>query len=102
MKIARIIEKKQEEKYLIEIKTVKEIVLKIFHKYLKVFEKKKVLMRKIQNYAINFKKERKDTSIIKNRKKVSSEVCKELVEKGIYLIIEITTDITSILCTEKE
>ena len=50
MEIARIIKKKQEEeKDLIEIRTVEKMVPKRFHKYLKVFEKKKserMLMRK--------------------------------------------------------
>ena len=39
--------------------------------------------------------------MIKNREKGSSEVCKGLVEKEVYLTIEITINITSILCTEK-
>jgi len=34
-------EKEKEEKDLIEIRTVREIVPRRFHKYLKVFEKKK-------------------------------------------------------------
>ena len=54
MKTARIIEEKQEEeKDLIEIKTVEEIVLKRFYKYLK--ESKRMLMRKTWNYTIDFK-----------------------------------------------
>jgi len=41
MEIARMIEEKEkEEKTLIEIRTVEEIVPKRFHKYLKMFEKK--------------------------------------------------------------
>jgi len=51
MEIARMIEEKQKEKEdLIEIRTVEEIVPKMFHKYLKVFEKKeseRMLIRKI-------------------------------------------------------
>jgi len=50
MEIERIVEEKQEEKEdLIEIRTVEKIVPKRFHKYLKVFEKKKserIAMRK--------------------------------------------------------
>ena len=42
MQIARIIEEKEEyEEDLIEIRTVEEIVPRRFHKYLKMFEKKK-------------------------------------------------------------
>ena len=41
IKIARMIEEKQEEKEdLIEIRTVKEMIPRRFHKYLKVLEKK--------------------------------------------------------------
>jgi len=40
MKIARMIEEKEKED-LIEIRIIEEIVLRRFHKYLKVFEKKK-------------------------------------------------------------
>jgi len=41
MEIARMVEEKQDkEENLLEIRTVEEMVLKRFHKYLKVFEKK--------------------------------------------------------------
>jgi len=40
----------------------------------------------------------KNTSIVKNRKREGTRVCKESVEKGVYLTIEI---ITSILCVEE-
>jgi len=57
IKIARMIEEKQkEEKDLIEIRIVKEMVPKRFHKYLKVFEKKeseRILTRKTWDYTIN-------------------------------------------------
>jgi len=52
------IEEKQEEEDLIEIRMVEEMVSKRFHKYLKVFEKRKLErmpMRKIWNYAIDFR-----------------------------------------------
>ena len=45
---------------------------------------------------------RKDISIVKNRKRGGTEVFEKSVEKKIYLTIEITTDITSILCAKKE
>jgi len=51
--IARIVEEKEEgrdeKEDLIKLKTVEEMVIKRFHKYLKVFEKKeseRMLMRK--------------------------------------------------------
>ena len=56
---ARIVEEKEEEEEdLIELRAVKEIVPKWFHRYLKVFEKKeseRMLMRKAWNHAIDFR-----------------------------------------------
>ena len=49
-------EKQDEEEDLIEIRTVEEMVPRRFHKYLKVFEKKKLermLTRKTWDYAID-------------------------------------------------
>jgi len=51
MEIARMVEEKEKEKEnLIEIRMVKEMVPRKFHKYLKIFEKKeskRMPMRKI-------------------------------------------------------
>ena len=59
--IARMIEKKQnEEEDLIEIRVVEKMISRRFHKYLKVFKKKKLgrmPIRKIWDYAINFREE---------------------------------------------
>ena len=59
MEIARIVKEKQkEEKDLIEIRIVEEMVPKRFHKYLKVFQKnksEKMLTRKTQNHTIDFR-----------------------------------------------
>jgi len=44
----------------------------------------------------------KDISIIKNRKRRSTGVHEESVEKEVYLTIEVTTNITSILCAKEE
>ena len=61
MKIARMIkEKEEEEKNLIEIRMVEEIVLRRFHKYLKIFEKKEsemMLTRKTWDHAIDLREE---------------------------------------------
>ena len=46
-------------------------------------------------------KKGKDTSIVKNREREDTKVCKKLVEKEVYLTIEITIDITSILCAKE-
>ena len=46
-------------------------------------------------------KKEKDISIIKNKEKGGSGICKELVKKGVYSTIKITIDITNILCTEE-
>ena len=51
--------KQEEEEDLIEIRIVEEMVPRQFHKYLKIFEKKKlerILIRKIQDHAIDFRK----------------------------------------------
>ena len=58
MAIARIV--KDKEKYLIELKTVEEMVPRRFHKYLKVFEKKKlekILIRKAWYHAIDLRED---------------------------------------------
>ena len=61
IEIARVIEEKEEEEEnLIEIRTVMEIVPRQFHKYLKVFEKKKserMLIRKTWDYTIDLREE---------------------------------------------
>ena len=51
-------EKQKEEKDLIKIRTVEEIVSRRFYKYLKVFEKKRlerILIRKIWDHAIDLR-----------------------------------------------
>jgi len=59
--IARIVEEKEEEDDdddLIELRTVKEMVPRQFHKYLKVFEKKeseRMLTRKAWDHAIDLR-----------------------------------------------
>ena len=60
--IARIVEEKDEERdeeeYLIELRTVEEIVPRWFHKYLKMFEKKeseKMPTRKTYDHVIDLK-----------------------------------------------
>jgi len=59
IEIERMIEEKQEEeKDLIEIRMVEEIVPKKFHKCLKIFEKKKsekMPVRKILNHTIDLR-----------------------------------------------
>ena len=52
-------EKQEEEKDLIKIRIVKEIVPRRFHKYLKMFEKKKLkrmLTMKTWNHTIDLRK----------------------------------------------
>jgi len=59
--IARIVEEKEEEEEeedLIELRAVEKMVLRQFHKYLKVFEKKeleRMLMRKTWDHAIDLR-----------------------------------------------
>jgi len=47
-------------------------------------------------------KKGEDISVVKNKKRGSIEIYKELVEKEVYSTIEVTTDITSILYTKEE
>jgi len=46
-------------------------------------------------------KKRQDLPIVEDRERGSTGVCEGLVEEEIYKAIEITTDITSILCAEE-
>ena len=52
-------EERDEEEYLIELRTVEEIVPRWFHKYLKVFEKKeleRIPTRKAWDHTIDLRK----------------------------------------------
>ena len=81
---ARMIEGKQEEeKDLIEIRMVEEIFFGNFHKYLKIFEKKKsekMLIRKTWNYTIDCRK-----GFVPKKRKIYplSRIEKEKVQKFI-------------------
>jgi len=110
MEIARMIkEKKDEKEDLIEIRTVKKIVPKRFHKYLKVTEKKeseRMLIRKIWDHAIDLRegfvpKKGKIHPLSRIEREKIQKFVKKSVEKEVYLTIEITIDITSILCAEE-
>jgi len=64
MAIAKIVEEKEEERDeeedLIKLRTMKEMVPRQFHKYLKVFEKKeseRMPTRKTWDHAIDFREE---------------------------------------------
>ena len=62
-------EKQKEENDLIEIRIVEKIVLRRFHKYLKVFEKKeleRMPMKKTWDHARKGFVLKKDISIVKN------------------------------------
>ena len=101
-------EKEEEEEDFIEIRTVKEIVSRRFHKYLKVFKKKKserMLTRKTWDHTIDLR----ESFVLKKRKiyplsrieKGGTGVCEESVKKEIYLTIKVTTDVTSVLCAKE-
>jgi len=79
-----------EEKYLIEIRTVEEMVPRRFYKYLKVFEKKKskrMLMKKTWDHAIDLRKifvlKKKKIYPLSRIERGSSGVCEESVKKGV-------------------
>jgi len=110
MKIVRMVEEKQkEEEDLIEIRMVKEMVPGRFYKYLKVFEKKgirenaneKDLESCYRSQERFCSKKEEDISIVKNREGGGAEVCKGSVKEEVYLTIEITTNVTSILCAKE-
>jgi len=90
IEIVRIIEEKQkEEKDLIEIRMVEKIVLRRFHKYLKVFEKKeleRMPMKKTWNHAINLRKgfvmkKRKIYSLLRIEREKVQEFVKDQLRK---------------------
>ena len=110
--IARIVAKKEEEldeeKDIIVLRTTEEMVSKQFHKYLKVFEKKKserMLTRKAWNHAIDLRKgfvpKKGKIYLLSRVERRSTRVCKGSVEKGVYQAIKITTNITGVLCAEE-
>ena len=108
MKIAKIIEEKQEEEK--EIRTMEKIVSRRSHRYFKVFEKKelKECINK-EDMGSCYKSQKricskkgKDISIIQNKERESTEVLEKSVKKGVYLTIEIITNVTSILCTKEK
>ena len=108
--IVRLVEEKEEEEEdLIEISTTEDMVPRRFHKYLKVFEKKdseRMLTRKTWDHAIDLRegfvpKKGEDISIVESRKRGSTGVCGRSAEEGVYQAIEVTTDVTSVLCAKE-
>ena len=90
MEIVRVIQKKEEkETDLIKIRTVEEMVLRQFHKYLKVFEKKeleRMPMRKTWDHAIDLRegfvlKKRKIYLLSRIEKKEVQEFMKNQLRK---------------------
>ena len=91
MKIARMIEEKQkEEKDLIEMITVEEMVPRRFHKYLKVFNKEKserILMKKTWDHAIDLRerfvlKKEKIYSLLRIEREEVQKFLKDQLRKG--------------------
>jgi len=93
MVIARIVKEKEKdkdkEKDLIELRTVEEMVPRRFHKYLKVFEKKKLekmLMRKALYHAIDLRedfvpKKRKIYPLLRVEREKVQEFVKDQLRK---------------------
>ena len=46
-------------------------------------------------------KEGQNLSVVKSRERGGTRICKRSVEKGVYQAIEITTDVTSVLCAKE-
>jgi len=88
------VEEKEEERYeekdLIELRIVEEMVPKRFHKYLKVFEKKeseRMLIRKTWNHAIDLRegfvlKRRKIYPLSRVEREEVHEFVKDQLRKG--------------------
>ena len=69
-------EKEKEKENLIEIRMVKEMVPRKFHKYLKMFEKKEKDMRSCHRPQRMLCTEKgEDISIVKNREREGAGVC---------------------------
>jgi len=84
--IARIMEEKEkEEKDLIELRATDKMVPRQFHKYLKVFEKKK--LRKNAN-------KKGLGSCYRSQRRICAK-------EEIYKAIKITTNVTGILCAKE-
>jgi len=109
MEIARVIEKKKEEEEdLIEIRTVKKIVPRQFHKYFKVFKKKeleRMLIRKTWDHTIDLREyfvlKKGNIYLLSKIEREGIGICKRSVEKEIHLTIKVTANVTSILCAKE-
>ena len=110
--IARIVAEKEEEldeENMIIVRKTEEMVPRWFHKYLKVFEKGRVredadeesLRSCHRSQRRICAKEGQDLSIIKSREKGGTRICERSVEEGIHQAIEITTDITGVICAKE-
>ena len=89
--IERIMEKNEdEEEDLIKLRATNEIVLRRFHKYLKVFEKKdseRMPMKKVWNHAIDLRegfvpKKSKIYPLLRVEKEEVQEFVKDQLRKG--------------------
>jgi len=92
------VEEKEEERYeekdLIELRIVEEMVPKRFHKYLKVFEKKeseRMLIRKTWNHAIDLRegfvlKRRKIYPLSRVEREEVHEFVKNQLRKGVKIV----------------
>ena len=109
--IARIVVEKEEEldeEDMIVVRKTEEMVPRQFHKYLKVFEKKKserMPTRKAWNHAIDLREgfvpKKGKIYPLSRVEREGTRICERLVEEGVYQAIEITTDVTSVLCAKE-
>ena len=109
--IARIVVEKEEEldeEDMIVVRKTEEMVPRQFHKYLKVFEKKKserMPTRKAWNHAIDLREgfvpKKGKIYPLSRVERGGTRICERLVEEGVYQAIEITTDVTSVLCSKE-
>ena len=86
--IARIVEGKENEEDLIELRATKEMIPRRFHKYLKMFKKKdskKMPMRKTWKQISEkglYQKKRKIYSLLRVKREEVQEFVKDQLRKG--------------------
>ena len=100
--IVRIVAEKKkeldEEEEVIVLRATEKMVPRWFHKYLKVFEKKKskiMPMRKVWDHGIDLREgfilKRENIPIVKSRERKGARVCEESVEEGVYKCCRLKT-----------
>jgi len=109
--IVRIVAEKEEEldeEDMIVVRKMEEMVPRQFHKYLKMFEKKeseRIPTRKAWDHVIDLREgfvpKKGKIYLLSRVEREGTGVCKGSAEEGIYKTIEVTTNVTGVLCAEE-